>query len=193
MRFNLNPEPEPSAELQENTLLQSLLELIADGRVTVSRNDDGELIYKSAEAEEESDSQGGFYFNNWVALSTAGPYTSCMMSITPMNHTIRIDIEQLVRNFADSHIGFILEEEGEDRDDRRDEFVRTLGNLLSSKASTQIGTLRHSFQSGYTIMLLGSSDFHLLEQWNEDGLDFCIVVTNGDSTLCILAKPEINW
>ena len=116
-----------------------------------------------------------------------------MMSITPMNHTIRIDIEQLVRNFADSHIGFILEEEGEDRDDRRDEFVRTLGNLLSSKASTQIGTLRHAFQSGHTIMLLGSSDFHLLEQWNEDDLDFCIVVTNGDSTLCILAKPEINW
>ena len=64
MRSNLNPEPEPSPELQENTLLQSLLELIADGRVTVSRNDDGELIYKSAEAEEESDSQGGFFFNN---------------------------------------------------------------------------------------------------------------------------------
>ena len=64
MRSNLNPEPEPSPELQENTLLQSLLELIADGRVTVFRNDDGELIYKSVEAEEESDSQGGFFFNN---------------------------------------------------------------------------------------------------------------------------------
>ena len=60
MRYNLNPEP----EFNENHLLQSLMELIADGRVTVSRNDDGELIYKSAEAEEESDSQGGFFFNN---------------------------------------------------------------------------------------------------------------------------------
>lgn len=60
MRFNLNPEP----EFNENHLLQSLMELIADGRVTVSRNDDGELIYKSAEFQEESDSEGGFFFNN---------------------------------------------------------------------------------------------------------------------------------
>ena len=116
-----------------------------------------------------------------------------MMSITPVNHTIRIDIEQLVRNFADSHIGMILEEHGEGRALRRDDFMDTLRSLLSPKVSNQVGTLRNAFQSGYTMMLLSSSDFHLLEQWNDDDLDFCIVVTDGDSTLCILAKPEITW
>lgn len=113
--------------------------------------------------------------------------------ITPVNHTIRIDIEQLVRNFSDSHIGLILELEGEERADNRDSFIHTLTNLLSPKLSNQVGTIRNAFQSGYTMQLLDSNDFHLLEQWNEDDLDFCIVVTDGDSTLCILAKPEITW
>lgn len=115
------------------------------------------------------------------------------MSITPVNHTIRIDIEQLVRNFADSHIGMILEEQGEDRVLCRDGFIDTLKSLLSPKVSNQVGTIRNAFSSGYTMMLLDSNDFHLLEQWNNDDLDFCIVVTDGDSTLCILAKPEITW
>ena len=108
------------------------------------------------------------------------------MSFIPVNHTIRIDIEQLVRNFTDSHIGMILEEQGEERALRRDDFIDTLKSLLSPKPSNQVGTLRNAFQSGYTMMLLGSNDFHLLEQWNDDDLDFCIVVTDGDSTLCIL-------
>lgn len=60
MRFNLNPEP----EFNENHLLQSLMELIADGRVTVSRNDDGELIYHSTEHKPNDENEGGFFFNN---------------------------------------------------------------------------------------------------------------------------------
>jgi hypothetical protein len=71
MRYNLNPVPQSNDDFVNEVsaeLYAELMELIADGRITVSRREDGELIYKALHVEDEADpqeeSEGGYFFNN---------------------------------------------------------------------------------------------------------------------------------
>lgn len=71
MRYNLNPVPQPNDDFANEVsaeLYAELMELIADGRITVSRREDGELVYKALHLEDEADpiedSEGGYFFNN---------------------------------------------------------------------------------------------------------------------------------
>ena len=63
MRFPLNDDREEEIEdLQTQLdLMQSLMEMIADGKVLVSRGEDGEVLFQSTDKEQNFD---GINFNN---------------------------------------------------------------------------------------------------------------------------------
>jgi hypothetical protein len=111
-----------------------------------------------------------------------------------MTNSITISLEALIRNYTDSMIGLVMEgDTPEDKEMNAEPFLRTLKNLLSPKPSNVIGTLRNCFYHSETMFFVPDY-MEILEQWNKDEQDFCIVVKDDkDETLCILAKPEIQW
>lgn len=110
--------------------------------------------------------------------------------------TVTVQLAQLVSNFSSSQCDYLLGSE----DDHLAQpipdtelFLQDLRNLLNPKRGLTVSTLRRLFSEGFTMMMLPPDQFEFLETAAAEEDDFCIVVKNGKSTLCILCEKEVTW
>lgn len=74
----------------------------------------------------------------------------------------------------------------------QDDVLINVKNLLSSKESNIIGTIRKEFANGNADIFLNKEDYDQITKTNDEEKDFCIRVTSNNKTLCILSKNEIK-
>jgi len=74
----------------------------------------------------------------------------------------------------------------------QEEFIANIKNLLSTKESNIIGTLRKEFTNGNVRIFLNKEDYEQITKTHNEGKDYCIRVIDDNETLCILSKKEIK-
>jgi len=108
-------------------------------------------------------------------------------------HYIEIQLETLIMNFVQSMVTVILSENDElIRRELYDDLDTVLANLLSPKDSSVVGTIRHRFSTGLRPYFFSSTDNQLIEQWEQDELDYCIFISKEEELFTVVTKREIT-
>jgi hypothetical protein len=109
---------------------------------------------------------------------------------------VTVQLHQLVSNFTASQTDYILGHDDMDcheLEDNTESFLKDLRNLLNHRRGQVVPTLRRLFSEGFTMMMLPSEHFDVLETASRADEDFAVVVKDGSDTLCILCKAECQW
>lgn len=108
---------------------------------------------------------------------------------------VTVQLHQLVSNFTAAQTDYILghDMDAVEQEDNTELFLRDLRNLLIPARGQVVPTLRRLFSDGFTMMMMPPEHFDVLEEASKADEDFCIIVKEGQETLCILCKAEAQW
>ena len=112
--------------------------------------------------------------------------------------TVSIQLQEVIDNFKDHSREYLgdmsISRCDETIEIERDGLKAVQESLESSRTSQVRSTLRYLFdETGMTDVLLPSHQLNFLQECDEKGEDFCIVVKRDLDTILILSKGEIVW